>query len=85
MFCSARVLHPISHGDRHQGDTSQFPPQAAAARAPLPVSETHLSIYTLCNNYFPNHRVLCASQPELLSLELAQLQTRLLSKQAVLG
>lgn len=66
----------------------QLPPQAAAACVPLAMSKTHLSIYTLYNNYFANHRLLCASQPKLLVLlllELAQPQTRLLSKCRALG
>lgn len=45
----------------------------------------HLSVSTVCNHYFANHRVLCASQPELLLLYLAQLQTHLPSKHTQLG
>jgi len=86
MFCSAQLLHPVSHGERQQGDTSRRPPQAAAMHAPLAMPKTHLLTYTLCSNYAANHKLLCASRPELLLLlELAQLRTRLLSKPTALG
>lgn len=62
-----------------------MPPQEAAVCTPLALSKPHLSIYISCNNYFANHRLLCASQHELLLLELAQLQMHSLSKHTALG
>lgn len=48
----------------------------------------HLSVSTVCNHYFANHRVLSASQLELLLLlllYLAQLHMHLPSKHVELG
>lgn len=85
MFCSAQFLHQTLQGEYQQEDRSPLPPQETAVCTPLTLSKPHLSIYILCNDYFANHRLLCASQHELLLLELAQLQTHPLSKHTALG